>query len=1472
MALAVASVFADLASAQVLPTGGSVTAGTATIGTSGSAMTVTTGQRAIIDWTTFNIGNGASVQFVQPGATSVAVNRVGLSGGASAINGALNANGNVMILNPNGVMFGATAVVNVAGLIASTGNINDANFMNEALPIAITGATGASVSNAGQITVNGAGLAAFVAPSVSNSGHILAQSGRITLASAQAATVSFNGGLYEIALNQGINLPENTVRVSNTGTLSATGGTIVLSALDAANIVSGVINLSGVQQANRIEVHGDHVVLSSDLNATTVAGDSRLIDVCGCASIQDGVDIAKVGTSGHGAQVNVEGGTRSEQVTLNKAYLTLSGHDDATVTIGAGQTAFNIAADGVTVEGMKVVGPYSQPYTAVNWNAEPNITAAFTIQPNVSGATIRNNDLRNLRAGVLMLGAAPSARITGNVIDNTKGSILVRSNGATISGNSFGPIGNEWDIVFLNGVSDGAYFTSPHTSEAAYGAGVMAMSADNNGMHILDRRYGSNGLLGSTPQFGNRSHIVVSAGSSFTAADDFNLGNGLGNPRQPLGNLQAGIDAVVPGGFVDVKTGTYTLSSTLNVDKALTFTGAGEANTLIDARTVSGYGMLVTGDNVSLSDFTFYGPQANVGTSYGIKVNPDTGAASDRLLNFSISNVTSRGAGRAELDLNGVVGATIDHFTANGAPVGNDGGTTAGAGIQVTDSTNVTISNSTTRNNAWGGVAFYQANRFYNQQVASNWLQSNNTFNEANPLYMQDESASLNFGTNQLDGFLYSVRNTSSTNSNNQYTWLQYNLAGAFALATAVPVPLSSYIQGWTGTASTQNFQVGAGMSIMTAVNQASAGASVTVGAGTFAEQLTINKDLTLTGAGSASTFVQPTTLTADASGMRSIVTIGGGADVEVSGFTFRGPVPEINAGIFVRDGSFAHIHHNALVDIRESVALSGVQRGVGIFVGRASVGTSGNALIENNTITGYQKGGIVVDGPGSSATVQNNTVMGEGPTGVTAQNGIQVSRGASATITGNTVSGNNYTGADDAVGILIFTPGANLGQGSIVVGPNNVTANEVGVWTNDPATLATISLSGVTGNLRNGVADFEGGYAGGGALLEYPAWSASTTALVNQGAFSGAQTGDMLSLDGAMRVSGWNGFSAIQPAIDAVPNGGTVNVSSGTYAENVVVNGQRNLLFTDATMQSLTVNASGTGIGGNASATGPAGFMFNAPIVLLSHTTLSTSGANITFNADIQNVGTSPFDLTLSAGSGNILMVTGGSASNPLGYLDVSGNNYSLASTLWVTGYEIDAAGTVSLSTSTLRSVGGGSNSIDAGGDITGNTITEGPVDVRGGSDVVMKIVSTSTIAVEAPAIVVEVQTPAPVTVTSPNPPQITGSAPEVVVDAPGGTVSGSFGSVTNAGSGVLEVNGKPQTPDVITSTFDASRIVPAEGSRAVVATTGDGGTEVYLSTADEERRNVRIVRAGPQDAGQALQQGLGVDLDLSPRNRKPD
>lgn len=202
---------------------------------------------------------------------------------------------------------------------------------------------------------------------------------------------------------------------------------------------------------------------------------------------------------------------------------------------------------------------------------------------------------------------------------------------------------------------------------------------------------------------------------------------------------------------------------------------------------------------------------------------------------------------------------------------------------------------------------------------------------------------------------------------------------------------------------------------IQAAVSAASGGDTVNVLAGTYTEQVTINKNLTLSGAGAASTTIQaPASLAADAHGFLNIVTIAGsGISVDLSGFTINGPGPSgcnsINTGIFVSDAANAIIHNNTISNIADN-PFGGCQNGQGIYVGRTAFSTTGTATITNNTITGYQKTGIVIDNTGSSATITGNTVTGVGPTSAIAENGIQISRGATGSISNNTVSGNECT------------------------------------------------------------------------------------------------------------------------------------------------------------------------------------------------------------------------------------------------------------------------------------------------------------------------------------------------------------------------------------------------------------------------------------------------------------------------------
>src|SRR5574344_690580 len=139
------------ATAYALPQNGQVAAGSGSINQNGATMTVQQNTaRMGVNWQSFNIAKSETVNFKQPDASSVALNRV-LGNDASAIYGSLNANGKVFLINPNGVMFAPGASVNVGGIVASTKDISDANFMAGKYNFA--GSSTAGVTNQGSINV-----------------------------------------------------------------------------------------------------------------------------------------------------------------------------------------------------------------------------------------------------------------------------------------------------------------------------------------------------------------------------------------------------------------------------------------------------------------------------------------------------------------------------------------------------------------------------------------------------------------------------------------------------------------------------------------------------------------------------------------------------------------------------------------------------------------------------------------------------------------------------------------------------------------------------------------------------------------------------------------------------------------------------------------------------------------------------------------------------------------------------------------------------------------------------------------------------------------------------------------------------------------------------------------------------------------------------------------------------------------------
>ncbi|RZU38093.1 filamentous hemagglutinin family protein, partial [Fluviicoccus keumensis] len=389
------------ASAWALPTGGEVSAGSGAISQSGAQMTITQqSQHMAIDWQGFGIGSQESVHFVQPGASSIALNRV-LGQDPTRILGNLDANGQVFILNPNGVLFAQGAQVSVGGLVASTLGMSNTDFLSG--NFRFDGASAASVSNAGKITASQGGYVALLGAEVSNSGELVADGGAVNLAAGQTVTLQLdNGSLAGLTVDKGV----VDALVENHGLIRANGGQVLLTAEGADALSKAVINHDGVIEARTLENRNGEIVLLGDESTGTV-NVSGVLD----ASAPDGGNGGFIETSA--AQVKV---TASAQVTTHAAngktgrwlidpqdYVVGTGGDIDGVTLGKALDQTDVIIQ--SVDGKNAGNGDIFVNDAVSWtagtaltlNAERNIninaslttsgdTAALNLNPGAGGA------------------------------------------------------------------------------------------------------------------------------------------------------------------------------------------------------------------------------------------------------------------------------------------------------------------------------------------------------------------------------------------------------------------------------------------------------------------------------------------------------------------------------------------------------------------------------------------------------------------------------------------------------------------------------------------------------------------------------------------------------------------------------------------------------------------------------------------------------------------------------------------------------------------------------------------------------------------------------------------------------------------------------------------------------------------------------------------------------------------------------
>ena len=569
LTLTLAAMASQAAAQNALPTGGSVVAGSATIGgQSGGAQTITqTSQKAVIDWASFNVGQGNSLTFVTPNADGATLNRVtGTTG--STIAGQISANGSVYLINPNGIQITQTGVINAGrGFVASTLDISNDEFMAGAGRFTGTGGT---IDHRGSITVGAGGVVGLLGGSVSSTGLIMAPAGKVVIGAVTHATLDLNGGGFlQVAL------PEQSA-------LAADGSSALVSAQSGYEATRNTVNLDGLSSASVTGRNGD-IVLGGKISVDSDAGDAGSIMVMGANTRANGELSARAtGATGNGGFIETSGnsidftGLRVDTRAANGANgLWLVDPLDLTIDAAAAATVQNAlnfgnvwletylsgwpSGTGVASEGAGDIIINS----AISWSANTlTLNAANSIKVNAvltasgsAGLALNYGDTKGSIAATPLAGAGLDFGLSssgfGGRIDFTGGSNSFAVNGQAYTIiTALGAAGSTTgtDLQGINGALGGYYALGANIDASATSGWDNGLGFDPLG--ATNAEGGGNGFTGSFLGLGHTvSNLTVNRTSSAygglfgrTAA-----GASIGNVGLVNANISVNGDSAVTG-------------------------------------------------------------------------------------------------------------------------------------------------------------------------------------------------------------------------------------------------------------------------------------------------------------------------------------------------------------------------------------------------------------------------------------------------------------------------------------------------------------------------------------------------------------------------------------------------------------------------------------------------------------------------------------------------------------------------------------------------------------------------------------------------------------------------------------------------------------------------------------------------------------------------------------------------------------
>lgn len=623
------------------PEGAKVVAGEASIKQHGNRTVIRAGDRTIIDYTRFDIGAGEKVRFIQPGADARVLNRIN-SAEPTRIDGSLRANGIVYFVNPSGVMFGATSVINTNGLYAAGAHLSDQDFL--AGVNKFTNVTGEVVNN-GSIT---SPQAALVGTHVINTGVIDtggAAGGVVALVAGDEVVLSKNGETMSVRVspdNAGLRDP-GKAGVEHTGSIRARNG--------RARIIAGDMYSLAIKDAGHISA-GDVKIQGKGTGRVVVSGS---------------IDAVNQGPSGtNGGRVEITG----QHVAIAGAHIDASGSSHGgEVYIGGGEggkgdirTAQTALVDGTSVvradsvfegSGGRVV-VWSDTHSAVYGT----ISATGGMRKG-DGGFIETSGKQTLDLRGASVDASASNGKAGTWLLDPYNLTITSAGGGVddISGNSYTPTGDDAQVS-ADSIST-ALSTGGSGTNVLITTGLSGSAGTQAGNLTVNAPITKNSNTTATLTLNAAGDLIVNQAISSTGGGSLNV-----DLLAESGNVTIAAPITTTGGSFSSTGANFTNNATITTaggDVTLSHTGLVSVNQAISAAGAGGGGLVtLRGSDIDINTTT---GSVDAGSG-GLTIRPALGVTDLRIAGANAASTLALSA--AELERLSVTSGGLIRFGSSG--------------------------------------------------------------------------------------------------------------------------------------------------------------------------------------------------------------------------------------------------------------------------------------------------------------------------------------------------------------------------------------------------------------------------------------------------------------------------------------------------------------------------------------------------------------------------------------------------------------------------------------------------------------------------------------------------------------------------------------------------------------------------------------------------------------------------------------